>query len=209
MRADAERNRQRLLDAGAELFATKGLAVGLDEIARHAGVGVGTAYRRFEGKEQLIEALFEDRLERLVTLAQEGLATEDAWDGLAGFMQGAVELHANNRGVKELLFTQGYAAEFVRRARARLSPLVSELVRRAQASGDLRADVEFTDMPLIQFLVSSVADFGGPHTPELWRRFLAIVLDGLRTPDPRPLPVPPLTLEAFTETIAATGRDGP
>jgi AcrR family transcriptional regulator len=207
LRADAERNRQRLLDAAAELFADKGLSVGLDEIARHAGVGVATAYRRFPDKAELIDALFEDRLDRLVALAEDGLAADDPWAGLVGFMEGAVEVHASNRGVKELMFSGGYAAAFVGRAQLRLSPLVDELVRRAQASGDLRADVEFTDMPLIQFLVSGVGELGGPHTPGLWRRFLAIVLDGLRTPEPRPLPVPALSMQAFAETIAATTRE--
>jgi AcrR family transcriptional regulator len=206
LRADAERNRQRLLEAAAELFAAKGLSVGLDEIARHAGVGVGTAYRRFPDKAQLIDALFEDLLEQLVTLAEEGLAADDPWAGFVSFMEGAVGLHTSNRGVKDLMFSEGYAAEFVGRARLRLAPLVQELVRRAQASGDLRADVDFTDMPLIQFLVSSVGEFGGPHTAGLWRRYLAIVLDGLRTPEPRPLAPPALTLDAFAQTIASTSR---
>ena len=204
MRADAERNRQRLLEAAAELFAAKGLSVGLDEIARHAGVGVGTAYRRFPDKAQLIDALFEDRLGRLVALAEEGLAVADPWAGFAGFMEGAVELHSSHRAVKELLFGAGYAAEWVGLARERLGPLVSKLVRRAQASGHLRSHVRFTDMPLHQYIISGIGDFGGPHTEGLWRRYLTIVLDGLRTPEPTRLTPPALTLDAFAQTIAAT-----
>src|SRR2546423_10437444 len=89
LRADAERNRRRVLDAAAELFAAKGLAVGLDEIARHAGVGVGTAYRRFPDKRELIEELYEDRVARMVALAERALAADDAWEGLAGFIEQA------------------------------------------------------------------------------------------------------------------------
>src|SRR5690349_18328147 len=97
LRADAERNRRRLLDAAAELFAAKGLSVGLDEIARHAGVGVGTAYRRFPDKAELIQALFDDRVAQLLALAEAGLADEDPWRGFVGFLDGATELQANNR----------------------------------------------------------------------------------------------------------------
>jgi AcrR family transcriptional regulator len=206
LRADAERNRQRLIAAAQELFATKGLAVGLDEIARHAGVGVGTAYRRFPDKQQLIDALFEDHVARLVAMADEALAHDDPWAGLVGYLEGAVEVNATNRGVKELMFSGGHGAALVDRTRLRLAPLVQELVRRAQASGDLRPDVDFTDMPLIQFMVAGLADLGGPHAPAMWRRQLGIVLDGLRTPEPRPLAAPPIGLPAFVETISARSR---
>src|SRR4051812_25758248 len=101
LRADAERNRQRILDAAGELFARKGLCVGLDEIARHAGVGVGTAYRRFASKDELIDALFEDRVGEIAALAERALEADDPWEGLTGFLEGATELHVANRALKE------------------------------------------------------------------------------------------------------------
>src|SRR3954466_6668321 len=104
LRADAERNRQRLLDAAGELFAEKGLCVGLDEIARHAGVGVATAYRRFPDKAQLVDALFEDHVEARPAVPPAGLEHDDPWQGLVHFMEGAVDLQVANRGLKELLF---------------------------------------------------------------------------------------------------------
>ena len=191
LRADAERNRRRILDAAAELFADKGLSVGLDEIAHHAGVGVGTAYRRFPDKRQLIEALFDERLDRLVELAERGLAADDDWQGLTGFIEQATELQIANRGLKELVFGSDHGTELAPRAHARIGPLAEQLVRRAQATGVLRADVVATDLPLMQFIVSSTAELT-PHAPELWRRYLALMLDGLRTRDPNPLPQPGL-----------------
>src|SRR5438309_11180038 len=104
LRADAERNRGRILDAAAELFAAKGLSVGLDEIAQHAGVGVGTAYRRFPDKRQLIEELFEDRVDSMAQLGEDALAADDPWEGLVGFLEQATELQIANRGLKELAF---------------------------------------------------------------------------------------------------------
>lgn len=205
LRADAERNRQRLLGAADELFAAKGLSVGLDEIARHAGVGVATAYRRFPDKSELIDALFENHVARLVAMAEGALEVEDPWTGLVGFLHSAVELNATNRGVKELMF--GGAADgtgLLDRIRLQLAPIVSELVRRAQAAGDLRGDVTVTDIALIQFMVSGLGDLGGPHARGLWHRYLSLLLDGLRTPAPQALAVPPITLPQYVETMMAS-----
>src|SRR4051812_27788521 len=111
LRADAERNRQRLLEAGRELLAEKGVGVGLDEIAHRAGVGVGTAYRRFPCKGDLIEALFEERVQQLIAAAEAGLAEEDPWTGLVKWMTAAVELHATDLSLKELVFGQAGGEE--------------------------------------------------------------------------------------------------
>jgi AcrR family transcriptional regulator len=207
LRADAERNRHRILDAAAELFAAKGLSVGLDEIAHHAGVGVATAYRRFPDKHQLIDALFDERLDRLVQLAEHALATDDAWEGLTGFLEQATELQIANRGLKEIIFGSDYGAELSARIRDRIAPLTEQLVRRAQANGALRDDVTTTDIPLLQFMLSSAAELTTPHAPDLWRRYLALAVDGLRTPDPHPLPQPALTADEFPDALRkASGR---
>ena len=197
LRADAERNRARLLAAAGELFAARGLGVGLEEIARHAGVGVGTAYRRFRDKEALIEALFEDRIAGVEALARSALLEEDPWDGLVAFMDGAVRMQVADRGLKEALFGSELAAAPMEGARRRISPLVEQIVRRAQAAGRLRPDVDVTDLPVLQFLLSEVADFGAELAP----RYLTLVLDGLRTPEPTPLPAPALTPEELQRRI--------
>ena len=162
LRADAERNRRRILDAARELFAERGLAVGLDEIAHHAGVGVGTAYRRFPCKGDLIDALFEDRVAALVAAAELGLAEEDPWTGLVTWMTAAVELHATDLALKEMVFGAVGGEDRVAGVRERLAPLVYEIVARAQASGQLRADVEATDLPLLQFTIAGVSRFDAP-----------------------------------------------
>ena len=201
LRADAERNRQRLLQAAGELFAQKGLGVGLDEIARHAGVGVGTAYRRFRDKDELVEALFADRIATVTSLAERALADPDPWSGFVRFMEGSVRMQIADRGLKDALFRSGQRVRCLEEGRERVAPLVEALVLRAQASGGLRADLEFTDLPLLQFLVSGVADFAGPVAPGLGPRYLAIVLDGLRTPTPSPLPGPALSRDEFDAAI--------
>jgi AcrR family transcriptional regulator len=204
LRADAERNRAKLLDAAADLFAAKGLSVGLDEIARHAGVGVATAYRRFPDKEVLIQALFEERLDAFVANAERALAAADPWRGLAGFMEAAIELHVANRGLRELVFGSRHGAAFVAGARARVAPLLDELVRRAQAGGQLRADLEPTDLTLLQFMVASLADLPGRRSEDVWRRCLGIALDGLRAEGAHELARPPLTRDELDAVVRRT-----
>jgi AcrR family transcriptional regulator len=189
LRADAERNRRRLLEAALELFAERGLAVTLDDVARRAGVGVGTAYRRFADKEQLIDALFEERIGELVALAEASLRHEDAWEGLVGFLEGATELHACDRGLKEVVLSGVHGLERVSRARQLMIPMVTRLVVRAQEQGSLRADLTPTDLPLLQLMLGALSECTRDVEPDVWRRFLGILTDGLRTRRDGPTPL--------------------
>jgi AcrR family transcriptional regulator len=194
LRRDAERNRQRILDAATELFAERGLGVTLNDIAHHAGVGVGTVYRRFPDKEQLVEGLFEQKLERLVALMERAVADPDPWHGLTGFLEGALELQARDLALKDLIHEAPGGLEQVCRIRSRLFPLGEQLLRRAQEAGQMRADVEPSDLPMVQLMLASLIDGTRDVEPDLWRRFLPIVLRGMRADaaPPEPLPQPPL-----------------
>ncbi|MBA3748269.1 MAG: helix-turn-helix transcriptional regulator [Solirubrobacterales bacterium] len=189
LRRDAERNRRRILDAARDAFAEEGLSVTLDEIARRAGVGVGTVYRRFADKEQLIEALFEHRMQEFAGLAEECLQAEDAWEGLVRFLESATRQHACDRGFKEVALSGCHGLDRTARARQLMFPLVSRLVARAQADGSLRADIEPTDMPLLQLMLGSLSECTRNSDPDVWRRFLGIITDGLRTSRDRPSPL--------------------
>jgi AcrR family transcriptional regulator len=206
LRADAERNRRKLLDAAAELFARKGLSVGLDEIARHAGVGVGTAYRRFPEKEQLIEALFDDRIEQIASLAERCARRDDAYAGLVEFIEGNVQLQSTDRGLKELILGSPHAIARVQGARSRIEPAVASLVERAQAAGQIRADVGHTDVALVQFMLTAISDITREVDPDVWRRGLRLVLDGLRTPSPGEMPGSPIRRDALDAVIRGLSR---
>jgi AcrR family transcriptional regulator len=189
LRRDAERNRQRILEVAREAFAEDGLAVTLDEIARRAGLGVGTVYRRFPDKEQLIDALFEEGIGRMVAIAEEALRDEDPWNGLVGFLEAATAAHAQDRGLKEVALSGAHGLERVARARELMFPLVTRLVRRAQEQGTLRPDVEPTDLPLLQLMLGSLSECTRDVEPDAWRRFLGILTDGLRTRRDGPTPL--------------------
>jgi AcrR family transcriptional regulator len=180
LRRDAERNRQRILRAAAEIFTEQGLQATLDDVARRAGVGVATVYRRFPDKEALADALFTERLDALVTLAEDALADPDEWGSLVSFLEQAGALLAADRGLRQLFMFATYGHDRVGQARARMQPLVTKLVSRAQAAGVVRADLRPTDVPLIEFMLAGVAEYARDTRPDVWRRYLALVLDGLR-----------------------------
>jgi AcrR family transcriptional regulator len=205
LRADAERNRQRILDAARELFAQRGLGVTLNDIAHHAGVGVGTVYRRFPDKTQLIDGLFEQRVTELVALMETAGADPDAWHGLTTFLLRALELQAADRGLKDLITGTPEGLERVSRIRQRLFPLGAELVKRAHQQGRLREDVTPQDLPVVQLMLSSLIDAARDIEPELWRRYLAIFVRGLSAePDTLPPLEPgPLAIEDVDKVMSA------
>jgi AcrR family transcriptional regulator len=180
LRRDAERNRQRILAAAAEVLSERGLNATLDDVARAAGVGVGTVYRRFPDKESLIEELFRDRIDAMVRTAEQALTEPDPWQALVSFLDFAISLMAGNMGLRQLLMFSTYGKERIAYARNQMHPVVTKLVERAQASGDLRPDFAGTDAKMIVFMLSSVAEYASASRPDLWRRYLALLIDGLR-----------------------------
>lgn len=194
LRCDAARNRQRILEAASEVFSEQGLEASLDEVARQAGVGVGTVYRRFRTKEELVEALFEDRVDAVAALAEHAAEESDPWMGLASFMEQMAELLAGDLGLRQLLMFATYGQDRVAYARQRNAPLIQKLLERAQAAGQVRPDLMVTDIPFLVFVLTEAAQIARPTGPDLWRRYLALILDGMRPAreDLTPLPVPAL-----------------
>jgi AcrR family transcriptional regulator len=211
LRADAERNRQRILRAAAEVFTARGLQASLDDIARHAGVGVGTVYRRFPDKEALAEALFEERLDAIVGLAEEGLANPDPWDGLVTFLRAAGGLLAADRGLREIIMFASYGKDRVDRGRARMQPVVTAMVARAQQAGAVRADLAPTDFPFIELMLSAAAEYASDVRPEIWLRYLTLILDGLRPARDgvTPFPVPALEPDKMAEVMRGIPQRAP
>ncbi len=205
MRKDAARNRQRILDSAHELFAERGLSVTLNDIAHHAGVGVGTVYRHFPDREQLIDGLFEQRIDEIAALLQEAVEDPDPWRGLTGFLERNIALQAQDRGLRELILGAAGSFERLARARARLYPVGARLIDRARAAGVVREDLCPQDLPLIQLMLSSVIDVSHDIAPELWRRYLALMLRGMRANPgaPEPLPAEPPPAERVDQMMAA------
>ncbi len=208
LRADAERNRRKLLDSARELFAAKGLSVGLDEIARHAGVGVGTAYRRFPSKEALVAELFEERIEVILQLVDEALKVDDPWEGFCQFFRANARVFAEDTALKQVILASDDFDERIARMRARVKPRVGKLVARAQAAGALRDDLAPLDVPMLNATIGLLADASREVRPDLWERMLGIVLDGLaaQRDAPTPLAARALTEPELDATMRASAR---
>jgi AcrR family transcriptional regulator len=200
LRRDAELNRRRVLDAARAVFATRGLVASLDDVAHHAGLGVGTVYRRFPEKDALVEALFEERIRELVDLAERAATEVDPWDAVVRFLTGACERMAADRGLRDAVLCAEHGRSGLALARAELGPRLQELVRRARCAGRLRPDVETSDLVVLLKSVH-VLDVG-----EAWRRQLAIALDGLCTARRHPTPLPGTALgeDALQAALSAS-----
>jgi len=203
LRKDAERNRQRILRAAAEVFTERGLEATLDDVARRAGVGVGTVYRRFPDKASLADALFEQRIDLLVDLAERAYGEPDAWDGLVSFLERAAETMAGDRGLRQMLMFVAHGHDRVSYARDRMRPAVGRLLERAQKAGQVREDLAATDIPVFEFMLSVIAEHAREVRPEIWRRYLALWLDALQPARASytPLPEPELTVDEYAKAM--------
>jgi AcrR family transcriptional regulator len=199
----------RIVSAAAEVFAERGLGATLAEVATRANVGVATVYRRFANKDDLILALFAERFAYWEQQAKRAAEADDVWAGFVSYFEESTEALVRDKGFRELVSgaytaTAGWArgtgpdrlyALFARTEAAMREHHV-RLVRRAQEAGVLRADIAAADMLVLTLSVQATVSLAAAaHRPDIYRRVLGVVLDGLRPSRdaPTPLPVPPLT----------------
>jgi AcrR family transcriptional regulator len=197
LRSDARRNRERLVAAAREIFAAEGIEVSVREIAQRAEVGMGTLYRHFPTRDDLVDAVLEDGFEEFVGIAEVALAEPDGWTGFRRFLEEALLLHARNRGLKEVLERRLAGKERAEAMRRRIEPLVGRLVTRAQAQGKLRPDFRPEDVALLFWGGDRVIELSAAVAPQLWRRYLGFLIDGLQAEAATPLEQAPLTRAQF------------
>ena len=183
LRADAERNRRLLLDAAAECFAERGTDVSVAEIARRAGVGHGTAFRRFPTKEHLVCAVVLDRVEAMTALATDLEGDEAVFD----FMRRAIELQMDDRALGEAFGSAVLADPAIQAAHRELLDAIERLVRRAQEAGQVRDDISAVDVIVLTKGVVAAAEPLHAVKPRIWRRYLDLVRDALRPGAAHPL----------------------
>ncbi|MBM2620426.1 helix-turn-helix transcriptional regulator [Actinoplanes sp. LDG1-06] len=188
LRADAARNRAALLDAAAAEFAEQGLEASVADIARRAGIGKGTVFRHFPTKDDLLAAVVLDRIDGLASLARTLIPAADAGAALLEFMGAA----AGRQRQLDLSFLReaGGVNERLDGARSELFEAIIALVERAKSAGAIRPDVTGMDVILLMCAPNHVVSFVPGAPPELWRRYLAIIFDGLRPAGANPLPHP-------------------
>ena len=195
LRADAARNQQRIVEAARGLFAEHGLEVTLDDVAEAAGVGVGTVDRRYSNKQELILEVFEHAVASMAEATERANRNPDPWAGLVELSEWACEHLAGNRGFSEVILELPDAMERFVSVRDRIKPAVTRLIDRGRDAGVLRPGIEASDFFAIMNMVESIAATSKSVNDQVWRRYLAIALDGIRADAmPRqPLSVPPLS----------------
>jgi AcrR family transcriptional regulator len=181
LRADAARNRERIIEAAIELFAERGYEASTAEIAARAGVGEATLFRRFPTKDDLIQAIVAMMLEDAAAVAASCLEEEDAWRGVERFLYEMAERAAQDHGISDANKEQCMASPALAGERRRVLDLTAQLAKRAQREGVLRDDVAGQDLMFLMGAVASISEvpFSGLRD-DLWKRYLGIVLDGLR-----------------------------
>ncbi|PZF86651.1 TetR/AcrR family transcriptional regulator [Jiangella anatolica] len=191
LRADAERNRRRIVAAAREVFAERGLDVPMWEIARHAGVGVGTLYRRFPTRDDLVAGVFEAKMAAYADAAADALAEPDPWAGFCAYIERVCAMQAEDRGFANVLTLTFPAAKRFEAERDRAYHAFAELVTRAKAAGGLREDFSPEDLVMMLMANAGVVAATADAAPETWRRFAAYLIQAFRAPGAGPLPPSP------------------
>jgi AcrR family transcriptional regulator len=212
LRADALRNRRRILDAAAAAFAEGGLEVGVAEIARRAGVGAGTIFRRFPTKEDLIAAIVQERIGEMVALAEDGCAEKDPAAAFRRFVLAGAEMQVRDRGFFETVGSRFGTDPRLRDAHDQLMEVCERLLGRAQDAGAVRRDLSPKDVVILMCAAAGTPAPLLAVQPGIWRRYAGVILDGLKPEGAADLGHPPPdlgALEAAVELDAASASPRP
>jgi len=197
LRADAARNREQIVHAARAVFAERGMDAPLDEIARRAGVGNATLYRRFPTREDLIAACFADRLAEYVAAVEEALRAPDAWSGFCAYLERVCAMQAADRGVKDVLTMTFPTAKGLEAQRERAYRSFVELAERARAEGRLRPDFVPQDLDLLLMANAGVLQATLHDAPQASTRLVGLLIEAFRADRAQPLPRPPTPAQMY------------
>jgi AcrR family transcriptional regulator len=202
LRRDAARNRAALIAAGRDVFAERGPEASLEEIARRADVGIGTLYRHFPTRDALVEVIFEEHFDQIVAAAEAASADEDAWRGLVSFLERVLDLQARNFPLRSV-FLRLPASSGIAERRKLLRPLLDRLAERAREQGAVREDFAVGDLSMALWSFAPIFEATSEVAPQVWRRHLRILLDGMRPAAATPQTVRPLTAPQLEGAVEA------
>jgi AcrR family transcriptional regulator len=207
LRADAERNRERVLSAAREVFAEQGLDASTNEIARRAGVGIATLFRRFATRDDLVAAAFEDKMSAYAAAIEDALVDPDPWQGFCDYIERVCRMQADDRGFADVLTLTFPTAKALEEERDRSAKAVAKLLIRAKASGRLRKDFAHQDVPLILMANAGVVMATRDAAPEAWRRLVGYLLQAFAAERAEPLPEPPTKAQMYQALMRLSPAD--
>jgi AcrR family transcriptional regulator len=189
-RADATRNRKRIIDAARRLYARDGLDISMAAVAREAGVGKATLSRHFTTPQQLIDAVFADRMDAYGDAAVAALADADPWQGFIHYISTVCEMQARDRGFAEVLTVTFPLAEALEERRIEAYQAFLQIIASAKASGHLRDDFKSEDLIVLLMANAGVVSATGNDAPDSWRRLVGHMLRGFANPGAPNPPMP-------------------
>jgi AcrR family transcriptional regulator len=191
LRSDAERNRARIIAAARGAFARDGLTASMASVAREAGVGIATLFRRFPTKEELVAAVFADRMDAYAEAVADALADPDPWHGFTGYIETACAMQAADYGFADVLTMTFPTAKALEQRRNEAYAAMVQLIDRAKATGRLREDFDPSDLVLLHMANAGVVNATGDAAPDAWRRVVALLIQSFEAPARGPLPNSP------------------
>ena len=207
LRADAQRNRERIIDAAREVFAEQGLDASLNEVARRAGVGVATLFRRFPTREDLITATFADPMAEYAALIETALADPDPWHGFCGYVRAVCSMQAGDRGFTDVLTQSFPTAKDFEARRDHAFRQFTELITRAKHAGGLREEFVAEDLPMLLMANAGVVVATAGAAPETSPRLVEYLIQAFSAPAIGPLPDPPTPRRMYRALRRLGGKD--
>jgi AcrR family transcriptional regulator len=203
-RRDAERNRARILAAARAVFAADGLGASMASVAREAGVGIATLFRHFPAKQDLVAAVFADRMDAYAQAAEAARADPDPWHGLTGFIDTVCAMQASDYGFADILATPAPPATELKKRRDEAYRAVTEVIDRAKATGQLRDDFSPEDLVLLHMSAAGVIAATEASAPGAWRRVVALMIQAYQAPARGPLPDAPRPGALYRAVLTAS-----
>ncbi|WP_330293173.1 TetR/AcrR family transcriptional regulator [Streptomyces sp. NBC_00576] len=207
LRSDAERNRERIIAAARKVFARDGLNASMASVAREAGVGIATMFRRFPAKEELVAAVFADRMDAYADAVAVALDDPDPWHGFVGYIETACAMQAADYGFADVLTTTFPTAKAMEERRNEAYEGMVRLIGRAKATGRLREDFDPSDLVLIHMANTGVVNATGAAAPDAWRRVVALIIQSLEAPARGILPPSPAHDALYRAMLRNTPAD--
>jgi AcrR family transcriptional regulator len=195
LRRDAQERRGKLIEAAQREFAAHGADASLEKIAREAGVSIGTLYRHFPTRLDLLMAAFRPRVREFLDAAARALAMDDPWEGFVYYLENLFALQAGDRGFNDFLSRRFTANEETERIHDQMCQQIADVLARAQEAGEARADITLADIVNLIWSNGRIIDATSATAPNAWRRYLYLMLDAYRAERAHPNPEPPMTYE--------------
>jgi AcrR family transcriptional regulator len=208
LRSDAERNRGRIIAAARSVFARDGLNASMASVAREAGVGIATIFRHFPAKEDLVAAVFADRMDAYADAVAVALDDPDPWHGFVGYIAAACAMQAADYGFADVLTTTFPTAKALEARRNEAYEGMVRLIGRAKETGRLREDFDPSDLVLLHMANAGVVNATGDAAPDAWRRVVALFIQSFEAPARGPLPASP-EHEALYKAMLRAAPAGP